>query len=275
MSYSNPIKKFSITPEKKHGQNFLVDKNIISIEIDEAGIDEDDTVLEIGAGYGALTIEIARKAKKVIACEIDGGLVSILEKRIQDEGISNIDIVEGDFLKEEIPRFDKCISNIPYKISSRIIERLSGFGNECILIMQKEFAKRLVAEPGEKDYSRITILSNFYFIPVYLRTVGKGCFFPSPKVDSAMVRLVPRNKYPDVSDTDFFFQFIKAVFIHKNQKLWKAVSHSKRELGLTKEELKNYGKSLEYSDHKVKDLDISRLAKSSDELKALIERANL
>ncbi len=269
------IHDLCIRPAKKLGQNFLVDKNIVKLEIKEAEVSADETVLEIGAGYGALTLELAKNAKKVIAVEIDDELVPLLEKRLAEEGLKNVDIICEDVLKVEMPPFDKCVSNIPYQISSKIIEMLGKYGKFSVLIMQKEFAERLVAQPGEKNYSRISILAQYHFIPVFVRKVGKKCFYPVPKVDSAIVKLFPRKVKPFVSDEKFFFQFVKAVFIHKNQKLWKAVSHSKREIEVDKKILSELGKKLTDADMKVKDLDIGRVAAASNEMHALFKEKGL
>ena len=269
------IHDLCIKPMKKLGQNFLVDKNIVKLEIKEAEVSADETVLEIGAGYGALTLELAKTAKKVIAVEIDDELVPLLEKRLAEEGLKNVDIICEDVLKAEMPSFDKCVSNIPYQISSKIIEMLGKYGKFSVLIMQKEFAVRLVAQPGEKNYSRISILAQYHFIPVFVRKVGNKCFYPVPKVDSAIVKLFPRKVKPFVSDEKFFFQFVKAVFIHKNQKLWKAVSHSKREMELDKKILSELGKKLTDADMKVKDLDIDRVAAASNEMHDLFKEKGL
>jgi len=269
------IHDLCIRPAKKLGQNFLVDKNIVKLEIKEAEVSADETVLEIGAGYGALTLELAKIAKKVIAVEIDDELVPLLEKRLAEEGLKNVDIICEDVLKAEMPPFDKCVSNIPYQISSKIIEMLGKYGKFSVLIMQKEFAERLVAQPGEKNYSRISILAQYHFIPVFVRKVGKKCFYPVPKIDSAIVKLYPRKVKPFVSDEKFFFQFVKAVFIHKNQKLWKAVSHSKREMEVDKKILSELGKKLTDADVKVKDLDIDRVAAASNEMHALFKEKGL
>ncbi len=269
------IHDLCIRPAKKLGQNFLVDKNIVKLEIKEAEVSADETVLEIGAGYGALTLELAKNAKKVIAVEIDDELVPLLEKRLAEEGLKNVDIICEDVLKADMPPFDKCVSNIPYQISSKIIEMLGKYGKFSVLIMQKEFSERLVAQPGEKNYSRISILAQYHFIPVFVRKVGKKCFYPVPKVDSAIVKLFPRKVKPPVSDEKFFFQFAKAVFIHKNQKLWKAVSHSKREIEVDKKILSELGRKLTDADMKVKDLDIGRVAAASNEMYALFKEKGL
>ena len=269
------IHDFSIRPLKKFGQNFLVDKNIIGLEIKEAEVSADEIVLEIGAGYGALTAELAKKAEKVIAVEIDRDLALILEKKLDEGGLKNVDVIREDVLKADIPSFDKCVSNIPYQISSKIIEMLGRCGKFSVLIMQKEFAERLVAQPGEKNYSRISVLAQYYFIPVFVRKVGRKCFYPVPKVDSAIVKLYPRKTRPEVIDEKFFFRFVTAVFIHKNQKLWKAVSHSKREMEVDKKILSELGKKLSDADVKVRMLDIERLARAADEFYNLVKEQGL
>ncbi len=264
------ISDLNISPDKKLGQNFLVDKNIIGVEIREADVSDKDTVLEIGAGYGALTLELAKVAKKVIAVELDSELAEILQDRLTDQNITNVEIIQGDILKVEIPPFDKCVANIPYQISSKIVELLGRLGKYSVLIMQREFADRLVAKPGEKNYSRISVLAQYHFDSKFLRKVGRKCFFPAPKIDSAIIRLLPKKIKAKVSDEAFFFKFVRAAFIHKNQKLWKAISHSKREMELDKDVLKKMGHELSLADVRVRTMDIDQLAKSSEEMLVLV-----
>ena len=137
---------------KRFGQNFLVDKNIVDKEVRESGVSDKDIVLEIGPGHGALTRKLASSAKKVYAVELDKKMIESL--RCGLEGIDNVEIIEGDFLKTKVPDFDMCVSNIPYNISSGVIEVLGGLGKGGVLIVQKEFCERLVACPGSKNYSR-------------------------------------------------------------------------------------------------------------------------
>ncbi|MEA3229749.1 MAG: 16S rRNA (adenine(1518)-N(6)/adenine(1519)-N(6))-dimethyltransferase RsmA [archaeon] len=269
----NYVRDFFIRPVKKHGQNFLVDKNIIRLEIDEADISKNDTVLEVGGGYGALTFELAKKAKKVIVIELDDSLVSILETRIEKEDIKNVEVIHGDALKIDFPDFDKCVSNIPYQISSKVVEMLGKYGKFSLLIMQKEFAQRLVAVPGDKNYSRISILTQFHFVPVFVRKVGRKCFYPSPSVDSGIVKLFPRAVKVKVCDEKLFFRFVTAVFIHKNQKLWKALSHSKRDMKMDKAVLSEIGRKLTDADVRVRVLDIERLAAAADEFYGFVKKS--
>ncbi|MBW6462006.1 MAG: 16S rRNA (adenine(1518)-N(6)/adenine(1519)-N(6))-dimethyltransferase RsmA [DPANN group archaeon] len=264
------ISDLNIRPDNNLGQNFLVDKNIIGVEIREAEVSDKDTVLEIGAGYGALTIELAKVAKKVIAVELDSELAEILQDRLTEENITNVEIIQGDILKVTIPPFDKCVANIPYQISSKIVELLGRLGKHSVLIMQREFADRLVANPGEKNYSRISVLAQYHFTPKFLRKVGKKCFYPTPKVNSAIIKLLPKETKAKVLDEEFFFNFVRAAFIHKNQKLWKAISHSKREMELDKDVLVKIGHSLSLADVRVRTMNIDQLALSSCEMMVLM-----
>ncbi len=267
------IQDYCVKPVRKLGQNFLTDKNIVAVEIREAEISSKDTVLEIGGGYGALTFELAKVAKKVVSVEIDRDLADVLEERIAKDDVKNVEIICGDALKIDVPAFDKCVSNIPYQISSKIVEMLGRYGKFSLLIMQKEFAQRLVAEPGDKNYSRISILAQFHFVPVFVRKVGRKCFYPSPDVDSGIVKLFPRVKKVKVCDEKLFFKFVTAVFIHKNQKLWKALSHSKRDMVMDKKVLSEIGRKLTDADVKVRVLDIERLARAADEFYGFVKKS--
>ncbi|MBW6451832.1 MAG: 16S rRNA (adenine(1518)-N(6)/adenine(1519)-N(6))-dimethyltransferase RsmA [DPANN group archaeon] len=256
----------NVFPKKALSQNFLKDKNIIDKEIAIANINENETILEIGPGLGALTFEIAKKAKKVIAIEKDKDLVKILKTKIKYENIDNVEIIEGDILKTEIPAFDKCISNIPYQISSKITELLGKQQKLSILIYQKEFAERLVAKVGSKNYSRISILAQYHFKPKISSSVSKKCFYPIPKVNSAIVVLEPRKDKPTINDVKLFFNLVRGLFTHKNQKVSKAFEHSKREFAIDKKRLKEISKNLKWADMRVRDLDTEKLAEIANDL---------
>ncbi len=246
---------------KKLGQHFLVDKNTVRNLVDFAEIRENETVLEIGPGYGSITGEILKKTKKVTAVEKDIELVKILKKKFP-----SVNLIEGDALKVDFPEFDKCISNIPFSISPKITIKLGESKKPGFIIYQKEFAQRLVAEPGDKDYSRISIATQFYFMPILLKHVSKNCFYPKPKVDSAIVKLIPKKVRLNVDKT-LFFRTVKALFTHKNQKVWKSFVHSRNDFGLEKKDAAEISGKLPFRDCKVVTLDLNKLAEISKYLK--------
>lgn len=260
----------SIIPKKYLGQNFLRDESVIEKEIALADIKKTDTVLEIGPGLGALTRFIAGKAQKVIAVEKDSALADMLEKNLKDENIANVEIIRGDILKEKLPHFDKCVSNIPYQISSKITELLGRKHVPSVLIYQKEFAERIVAKNGSKNYSRISVMSQYFFNPKIEHIVGTNAFYPQPKVNSAIVTLSPRKDRPKVIDEELFFRLVRGLFAHKNQKVSKAFEHSKREFNLDKKKLRETGRSLKFANMKVRDLYIENLAEMANQIHDLL-----
>jgi 16S rRNA (adenine1518-N6/adenine1519-N6)-dimethyltransferase len=182
-------------------------------------------VLEIGAGIGNLTERLARKAKKVIAIELDPSLVNVLHDRFNK--IENIEIIQGDALKIDFPEFDKVVSNLPYSISSEITFKLLRYKFKLgILMYQYEFAARMVSPPNCKDYSRLTIDTYYFAAASILMKVPKEAFQPAPEVDSAVVKLVPRPAPFEVLDETFFLNFVAAVFSQRRKKLRNAILNS-------------------------------------------------
>ncbi|MEF8847855.1 MAG: 16S rRNA (adenine(1518)-N(6)/adenine(1519)-N(6))-dimethyltransferase RsmA [Candidatus Thermoplasmatota archaeon] len=203
----------------KLGQNFLIDKKIADKEIAYAKIKKDDIVLEIGPGKGILTKRIAKKAKKVIAVEIDKKLVKKLKKNLpKNTRIINKDILDLDFKKIN---FNKVVSNLPFQISSPLTFKLLKTNFDlAIMLYQQEFAKRMTAEPGEKNYSRLSVGVYYKAKCKILKKVPKSCFFPQPKVDSCIVKLVPRKKpLFKVHDENFFFKLTRDLFNHRRKKI--------------------------------------------------------
>ncbi len=275
-SVGHLLKKYNIRPDKKLGQHFLADKNIIKKEVLLAGIAPAETVLEIGPGLGTLTRELLNKAKRVVAIEKDGKLAEILEAEIPD---ARLKIIRADAVEIDFPDFDRCVSNIPYEISSQIILRLGGCKKPALLILQKEFAERMAAKPAGKNYSRLSVLSQYFFHVEILGIVSKHSFFPAPKVDSAIVRLAPRSDAEKrkfgIDDKEFFFKTVRALFQHKNQSVRNAFIHSRYEFGLGKSEVKLVSLSLDYADMKVDTLAIEELAEIARGIKIELEKKRL
>lgn len=212
----------------KNDQHFLIDKLALDRIIEYGKLRVSDTVLEIGAGYGNLTEKLAKKAGRVIAIEADHELAASLY------GLNNVEVIVGDALKIDFPQFNKVISNLPYSISSPVTFKLLNSGFEFgILMYQYDFAKRMVAAPGGKDYGRLSISVRHYADVEILEVLPPASFRPAPEVKSAIVKLVPRPAPYTVKDEDFFMKFISAAFSQRRKKLRNAILNNANLLGIS------------------------------------------
>jgi 16S rRNA (adenine1518-N6/adenine1519-N6)-dimethyltransferase len=218
-------KELNIYPHKKWGQNFLVDKNILNKIVDYCQIGDQDYVIEIGPGLGSLTRQLTKRSKAVLAVEIDTGLKPALEAVLKDANnyyIKYADILQINLEEELSKAFGlkeaieyKVCANIPYNITSPIIFKLL---EECdnlsfaVLMMQKEVAQRIKAQPHSKDYGLLSIMVKYYAEVNYLMDISRNCFYPAPEVDSALVKITPRkNKYA-VKNEKLFKLLVKKAF---------------------------------------------------------------
>lgn len=214
------------------GQHFIVDENVFERECRYASLNKKDVVLEIGAGDGRLTRVISKYAKKVIAIEKDKALAELAEYNTKE----NVEVIHGDVLKIDFPNFNKIVSNIPYSISSKILEKIFKYEWEvAVLTFQKEFALRFFAKPGEKNYSRLTVMVNYYSTPELMEILPKSKFYPKPKVDSAIVRLKRKN---GEKIEENFWEMVKLLFTHKK----KLVKNAFEDAGIKIELPENLGK---------------------------------
>lgn len=224
-------RKYGFFPQKRLGQNFLVDANIRNKILRYANVDKDDVLLEIGSGLGQLTFEFARIAKKVIAIEFDKKLFSILAEFARD--FSNISLIHEDFLEFNLKEFApknkkiKIASNLPYYISTAVIIKLFAhreFIDTAILTLQKELAARLISEPSSKEYSSFTLLAEYHSEIERLFDISKNSFYPVPKVDSTVIRLKMRDNAPvNVPDEKDLFDLIRAGFSTRRKTLINAL----------------------------------------------------
>lgn len=223
--------------KKSLGQNFLKDRNILRKEVELADV-KGKKVIEIGAGDGRLTEEIVRANPGVVyAFEKDSGLVGMLRKKFSDE--KKVVVIEGDFLKQKVPGFEVALGNIPYYISSYIIFRLAEFIFErAVLIVQKEFAEKMVAKVNEKNYGRLSVTSQLAFDVKLVQKVPRHLFQPKPKVDSAIILLKPRGK----KISEYEEEIIRLLFQHKNKTVRNSLLDSKR---FSKKEIEKLGKICE------------------------------
>ena len=240
------LKKYNFSFQKRFGQNFLIDTHVLEKIVDEAGIDEDDCVLEIGPGIGTMTQYLCERAGRVIAVEIDKALIPILNYTLSS--YSNVEIINEDILKVDITnlcnkynngRPIKVVANLPYYITTPIIMGLfeSGCPLESITIMvQKEVADRMKCGPGSKDYGALSLAVQFYSNPEIVANVSPESFIPKPGVGSAVIRLTRYPKPPvEVDDEKYMFKLIRAAFNMRRKTMVNSLMSGN--LGLTKEEI--------------------------------------
>lgn len=232
------LQKYHFNFQKKYGQNFLIDTNILEKIIDAAGVNQDDCVLEIGPGIGTMTQYLCEHAREVVAVEIDQKLIPILEQDTLSS-YDNITIINDDILKVDISAIVqeknngnpiKVVANLPYYITTPIIMGLfeSHISLESITIMvQKEVAERMQVGPGTKDYGALSLAVQYYARPKVMLTVPASCFMPRPNVDSAVIKLTRHERPPvTVSDEKFLFDIIRASFNQRRKTLVNALGNA-------------------------------------------------
>ena len=219
------LAQYDIHPRKRLGQSFLEDMNIIHRIVALAQPAEDETIVEIGAGLGFMTEELAKGAGRVIALEVDPRLVAILRERFA--GQERVDVVQTDVLKYDFSAAfpegrGKVVGNIPYHISTPILFRLLDFRrsiSSMILMFQKELADRIAAPPGSRIYGIPSVMVARYTTATCELTVPPTCFYPVPDVVSSVLRIVVRQE-PDLPDGELFAKIVRAAFAQRRKTLW-------------------------------------------------------
>ncbi|WP_270207816.1 16S rRNA (adenine(1518)-N(6)/adenine(1519)-N(6))-dimethyltransferase RsmA [Streptococcus anginosus] len=226
------LERHGFTFKKSFGQNFLTDTNILQKIVDTAEIDENVNVIEIGPGIGALTEFLAENAAEVMAFEIDDRLVPILADTLRD--FDNVRVVNEDILKSDLqarikefanPNLPiKVVANLPYYITTPILMHLIESGipfSEFVVMMQREVADRISAQPNSKSYGSLSIAVQYYMTAKVAFIVPRTVFVPAPNVDSAILKMVRRDQPAvGVKDETFFFKVSKASFTHRRKTLW-------------------------------------------------------
>ncbi|MHA2060850.1 MAG: 16S rRNA (adenine(1518)-N(6)/adenine(1519)-N(6))-dimethyltransferase RsmA, partial [Candidatus Sifarchaeia archaeon] len=213
------LKKYNIKPRKRMGQNFLIDSDVLDKQIVYADLQRTDIVLEIGAGIGTLTRRLADHAKKIIAVEKDPRLLEILKEQCAQ--YDNVKIIHDDILQMELPPFTKVVSNIPYSISSPLTFKLLTYSFDfAIITYQLDFAKRLTAKVGSSEYSRLSV-TVYYRAKVNICEphISRDAFYPTPQVNSALVKITPHPPPFQIEDENLFFEVVRAIFNRKNRKV--------------------------------------------------------
>jgi 16S rRNA (adenine1518-N6/adenine1519-N6)-dimethyltransferase len=237
------LRLYRVFPKKRLGQNFTVNSEMLQRLVSYASLTKDDVVLEVGAGFGFLTHILSNECKKVLTVEVDPPLVDFLRKNLH--GLKNVDLIEGDILEVSLHGFNKVVCAPPYSISSPLLFRLLEYHFDlAVFILQKEFAERLVANVGSKDYGRLTVNIYYRAEVELLDVVPRNMFYPPPDVDSMMVRLKPRNPPFKVADEETFFEVVRTLFIQRNKKVRNALIPFLLKRGLAKKEAITFADSL-------------------------------
>lgn len=241
---------------------FLCDREAVARIADAVPL-EGKTVLEIGAGEGILTKALSEKAGRVIAIEIDKSLKPKLDERLR--GCRNVEVNFVDALSFQFRGFKTIFGNLPYHLSSRLLFKIldSGF-DEAVLCLQKEFAERLSAAPGSRDYSRLSVMFQANAEAKTLFGIPRYSFAPMPKTDSLVV-LIRRKKNPVHLNPDF----VNALFQHKNQTVRNALRHSRKALRKSEAELVGFADSLRFKEKKVRCLSLDEIKKAGDAFNSL------
>ncbi|WP_105618732.1 16S rRNA (adenine(1518)-N(6)/adenine(1519)-N(6))-dimethyltransferase RsmA [Vallitalea okinawensis] len=253
------INKYSFVFQKKFGQNFLIDTHVINKIIRSAEITKDDVVVEIGPGIGSLTQHLAEHAGQVLCIEIDKALIPILETDTLKD-YDNVRIINQDVLKVDLKKIIdedyngkkiKVVANLPYYITTPIIMGLFEGGvplDRIIVMIQKEVADRMQANPGTKDYGALSLAVQYYSEPEIVANVPPNCFIPRPKVSSAVIQLRKREDYGiKVTDEKFMFQIIRASFNQRRKTLVNGIKNSS--LNIEKEKFLEVLKALDIKEN--------------------------
>ncbi|NFH67193.1 16S rRNA (adenine(1518)-N(6)/adenine(1519)-N(6))-dimethyltransferase RsmA [Clostridium botulinum] len=243
MNTKEIVNKYEFKFNKNLGQNFLVDESVLEDIIKGAEISKEDTVIEIGPGVGTLTKELLERAKEVYSIELDGDLIPILQEELKE--YNNFTLIHKDALKIDFNGLMenkdsiKLVANLPYYVTTPIISRLlkekCDFKSLTIMI-QKEVAERIDAEPNCKEYGSLTVLVQYYCNTEIIRKVSPNCFIPRPKVDSIVIKLdrlsEPRVR---VKSEKLFFNVVRSSFNMRRKTLW----NSLKSLNIDKESMEN------------------------------------
>lgn len=230
------LKKYDIHFQKKYGQNFLIDSHVMDKIIRAAGITKEDAVLEVGPGIGTMTQFLCEAAGSVLAVEIDKALIPVLSDTLSE--YSNVNIIQGDILKQDMwglseqyngGKHFKVVANLPYYITTPIImgflERDMPVDSITVMV-QKEVADRMQAEPGTKAYGALSLAVQYYSKPYLAANVPQNCFMPRPNVASAVINLEKYEKPPVMTkDVSLMFELIRASFGQRRKTLWNGIKN--------------------------------------------------
>lgn len=241
-----------VVPKRSKGQNFLIDDRVADRIVGYAEIGPDERILEVGPGFGVLTDRLAHLGSSLTCIELDAKLASYIRTTYGD----SVSLIEGDAVKVPFPEFDAFVSNLPYSVSTPIIFKLlEQRFRTAVVMVQKEFADRMVAPVGTQDYSRLTVNLFYRAQCEMMEPVPASRFDPRPKVDSAVVRITPRKAPFDVTDERTFFKVTEVCFNHRRKK----IGTSLKAAGMI-----SSTEGIPYADERIERLSPDRIGELSD-----------
>ncbi|MFX1442300.1 MAG: 16S rRNA (adenine(1518)-N(6)/adenine(1519)-N(6))-dimethyltransferase RsmA [Promethearchaeota archaeon] len=264
------LKNLNIEPTKRLGQNFLIDNNTRDTIINQARVSQNDIILEIGPGLGALTEKLVESAKKVYAIEIDSRLFKFLRNKFSN--YNNLTIINSDILQFDLPEYNKVVSNLPYSITGQILEKIFFRENppHGILTIEEAIADRIFSQKNYKNLSRITISVNTFMKPVEKRKISRNSFYPTPNIDLTLINLFPREIIDEflIEKTKrlFYLKILSGIMPFKNKNLSNALElflKKKLYLDLNKKIISNILHKNNIIDNKVYRYSISDFVKIS------------
>ena len=230
MKIREVLERYGVKPRKRLGQNFLVNKGIRKKILEAGEFEREDLVIEVGPGLGFLTEELVKKAKKVIAFEIDPVFCQILKERFSSS--QNLIVINQDFLEADLFSFPsfKIFGNLPYYITTPLLFKIlkeKDRLNLAVVMVQKEVAGRILSSPGNKEYGVLTLSLQFSSSISKIADVSPGSFFPSPGVSSTILQIRPRRKPPvEVGDENLLFKIIQVTFQQRRKTILSSLSRS-------------------------------------------------
>lgn len=260
MNQRDQLRKLGVKPVR--GQHFLESETVVEALV-EAGELDDKDVLEIGPGTGIITEKLIDRAEEVTAVEND----TTLAMHVEDE-FPSVEVLNQDFLQMEDLDYDRCVSNLPFQISSEAIRKLGDAQVQSSLIVQKQLAEKAVADPGENEYNEFSIAVQYYFVPVKLRDVPRNSFHPKPEVDASILKLYPNRERHGVENEEAFFELAKALFTHQRKKVRNSFVDARHILNFEKDRAKELRDDLPHSEKRVVDLVVKEIAEISEFLEA-------
>ncbi|MCK4408578.1 MAG: ribosomal RNA small subunit methyltransferase A [Candidatus Eisenbacteria sp.] len=240
------LSRYGLAPSRQRGQSFLFDANVTRKVVSAAGLSPDDVVVEIGPGFGALTFGLAQAARHVVAVEIDAGVAGAFRAEYGER--EDITLVVGDILDSDFAEVAAnhgvnrlvVVGNIPYNITSPLVRRLTDERDlvaRCLLMVQSEVGARIASEPGESDYSGLSVVTRYHARVRRLFTVKRTCFHPRPKVDSGVIEIAFEDGLGRRSDPGTFETVVHAAFGKRRKMLRQSLQELMSERGLTASEI--------------------------------------